>query len=198
MTTQLWNSVSDMVAAYTERLLSDDDMSRVFCYQDPLQYERKLLWYAAVLESLRNDVGSILDVGCGVGELLRHYRPSTTYVGVDVVPAFIERARRNFPDTSFRCANVLTDDVGVFDTCVLLGAMGCSPSPLQLLSRAGEIARGHLLFDYLPSDGSAALCEWLRTFAWADIATVLSHQGWTVTKHARLSSSTAAFHCSKE
>src|SRR5688572_21233444 len=41
---------------------------------------------------------SVLDVGCGPGELLRYMPDDLTYVGFDPNPAYIERARMTFGD----------------------------------------------------------------------------------------------------
>lgn len=38
----------------------------------------------------------VLDIGCGPGDILRFLDPSIDYTGVDLSPAYIESARKNF------------------------------------------------------------------------------------------------------
>lgn len=53
---------------------------------------------------------SVLDAGCGLGAfrpfLARRF-PLAGYVGIDVVPAFVEACRRNHPGVDFRVADML-------------------------------------------------------------------------------------------
>jgi SAM-dependent methyltransferase len=54
---------------------------------------------------------SLLDVGCGVGDFLKHVRdvaPDIRYTGVDLSPAMVERCRERFPEARFEALNVLT------------------------------------------------------------------------------------------
>jgi cyclopropane fatty-acyl-phospholipid synthase-like methyltransferase len=40
----------------------------------------------------------VLDIGCGPGDILRYLDPSIQYTGVDLSPAYIAHARKNFGD----------------------------------------------------------------------------------------------------
>lgn len=54
---------------------------------------------------------SVLDVGCGLGELYKFFLKEeidVTYSGIDIIPIFIERARVRFPDAHFTLANAET------------------------------------------------------------------------------------------
>lgn len=69
----------------------------------------------------------VLDFGCGYGRLAP-YLPSSTYVGVDNNPTYIERARQRYASesVSFVCSDVesLDDlDLGEFDVVVALGVL---------------------------------------------------------------------------
>jgi len=53
-------------------------------------------------------LSSVLDVGCGTGDLLDLLDPQVAYVGVDIAPAAVEAAQRRFvdrPNASFRLAD---------------------------------------------------------------------------------------------
>jgi SAM-dependent methyltransferase len=52
---------------------------------------------------------SILDVGCGFGDLhdfLERKGISVRYAGLDIQPAFIEEARKRHPNDAFTCAGI--------------------------------------------------------------------------------------------
>lgn len=186
-----WDRVEDMVETYQRRLSAGLAGHELFFYRDKLQYERKLRTYVSVLRSLGSGVGPLLDVGCGTGELLRRYRPKYGYLGVDVVPEFVTRARRNFPEYEFYRLNLLEESPGEgFPTAVLVGVLGSSPRPVELLSRAAELATHSLVFDYLVQGGSAEGVEGLRTLAPSSVRTALNRTGWTLTEHLKLGSST--------
>ena len=51
---------------------------------------------------------SVLDVGCGTGELLKYLGPNIHYVGMDISPTAIEAAKKRYagrPNTDFDAAN---------------------------------------------------------------------------------------------
>jgi cyclopropane fatty-acyl-phospholipid synthase-like methyltransferase len=53
----------------------------------------------------------VLDVGCGLGELYKFFLKKeidVEYVGIDIIPMFVERARARFPGTSFTLGNAET------------------------------------------------------------------------------------------
>ena len=55
---------------------------------------------------------SMLDVGCGLGDLcgwLRTNSCNVRYTGIDIAPAMIEAARRRFPDARFEVRDLLSD-----------------------------------------------------------------------------------------
>lgn len=75
---------------------------------------------------------SILDVGCGKGELLNYLslrftdRKNYDYLGIDLVPEFINLAKRNFPCREFKVANFIDSSFypnKKFDIVVALGVL---------------------------------------------------------------------------
>jgi len=55
---------------------------------------------------------SVLDIGCGFGELARFLNKryhGVDYTGVDIVPEFIDIARKKYPNNNFIVRDILTD-----------------------------------------------------------------------------------------
>lgn len=81
---------------------------------------------ALVREHVRPFAGArVLDLGCGPGELVR-YLGDVRYVGVDVSPPYIERARRLYGDRAeFRVGDAtrLDDDLHDFDLVLAFGVV---------------------------------------------------------------------------
>lgn len=73
---------------------------------------------------------TVLDFGCGSGDLARYVRPSG-YLGVDVDAAAISFARKNFPNHRFETA---IPAGMVFDTVVLLAVIEHMRNPHALLT----------------------------------------------------------------
>ncbi len=79
--------------------------------------ERQGISHRAVLDFY--DGGSVLDVGCGMGELSE--KVSGRYVGVDLEPLFIEEARLRYPRHEFHCGNLNDTPLDLFDYVVAIG-----------------------------------------------------------------------------
>lgn len=186
-----WTTVEAMRLAYQRRLALGVPQHVLFHYQSHAQYVAKLASYSNRLQSLGHSVGRLLDVGCGSGELLRYYEPLEGYLGIDVVPEFIDYARTRFPDYSFQCADILRTSVEErFDTVVMVGLLGRSPHPFQLVSTAARLARSHLVFDFLGDEGSAHAVAHLRTLSRHRVLKVVRDVGLRVVEEAQLGTST--------
>lgn len=143
-----WNDTSAMVAALEVRRMEKLPLWSVYSYDRENQYSAKLEWYAHQLRALTAR-GAILDIGCGSGELLHWYRPSAGYLGLDIAPGLIEEARLAHPDREFDCDDVRSASLDPFDTVVMIGLLGLSPDPDELIKRACALAQRQLLFDFL-------------------------------------------------
>ena len=70
---------------------------------------------------------SLLDFGCGAAHLLQHLQAAgidnIDYAGLDLLPKFVELARRKFPAHTFYCADLLEDAEALprFDYVVMNG-----------------------------------------------------------------------------
>ena len=67
-----------------------------------------------VLKSVFFQGASILDVGCGLGNLYDYLKKQDynfNYTGVDILPEMISRAKERKPQVEFHCANIFEDDL---------------------------------------------------------------------------------------
>jgi SAM-dependent methyltransferase len=72
------------------------------------------------------DEASILDLGCGTGDLLDYLPESVTYLGIDISPAYIARGRARFGTRAeFRVGDIaaIDGDLGDFDLVLAFGLL---------------------------------------------------------------------------
>jgi SAM-dependent methyltransferase len=74
---------------------------------------RHNLRYEILLAGWPAETRSVLDVGCGFGDLAQYCRSSGRgdwrYTGIDIVPALIEEGRTRYPDTDLRLHDMDTE-----------------------------------------------------------------------------------------
>lgn len=90
--------------------------------------EKNSYYHRSVADLVRFYVpegSTVLEVGCGLGDLLAATRPARG-VGVDISPALIERARARHPDLEFRVAEAEALDLEgeTFDAVILSDVVG--------------------------------------------------------------------------
>lgn len=92
-----------------------------------LDYRSAAIRYRQLLSELDIENRSILDVGCGMGDLLPFIYSRCDkfeYLGVDVVPEFIDVAKKRYEGHQFRLLNPFIDQMdSTFDIVVLCGAL---------------------------------------------------------------------------
>lgn len=86
--------------------------------------------YRELLSELDLNKRTILDVGCGMGDLLPYIYARTMdfkYLGVDIVEEFIDVAKKRYAGHSFRLINIFKEDLGqTFDVVILCGALNAN------------------------------------------------------------------------
>jgi SAM-dependent methyltransferase len=94
---------------------------------------RDLSFFEGLTNGLRFDRAvSVLDIGCGKGEFISFFlqrHPNTRlepYLGIDIVPEFLELAQSKYAEFEFKQANFLRPDFGKgekFDLVIALGVL---------------------------------------------------------------------------
>lgn len=75
---------------------------------------RQHIRFAALMGIALSGEGSVLDVGCGFGDLYGFLQGTGwkgKYVGVDIVPTLLEEARKQYADIEVRLCDVLQEDL---------------------------------------------------------------------------------------
>ncbi len=93
---------------------------------------------------------SILDVGCGIGNLIAFMSLATedNYLGIDISPPMVERARVLHPKFRFEVADPMKLN-GKWDLVVAHGFLLHQHDPFLKLHRFVEFTRHCLIFDVL-------------------------------------------------
>jgi SAM-dependent methyltransferase len=187
-----WDDTNAMTSVLEARHSAQLPLWAVYFYDDEAQYTSKLRWYGMELAEL-DDAGSILDIGCGSGEILRWYEVPPTYLGVDVVAALVKTARAAHPARRFECLDVLSAPLSRFDTVIMVGLLGLSPHPLELIERACLLTRTHLLFDFLVHEPSHHNNDrlHLRYLCRDEVARTLARNGLNVVRTRRVGANLA-------
>ncbi len=110
-----------------------------------------------------NSAATVLDIGCAAGgfaRALREIKPDLSYTGVDVTPAMVESARRQFPDDNFQVIDgrhlPFPDDS--FDVAICYGVLHMTMDWRELLGEGWRVCRKTLLFDLRLTD-SIGVCN---------------------------------------
>lgn len=126
---------------------------------------------------------SVLDVGCGVGDLYQYLQDHFTaiqYCGVDVVPGMIMAAEKKYPGVRFVHADVL-EFREQYDYVLASGALTFNMSGgkklyFDIIRHIYTVAKKGVAFNVLDSNVYATDHEYL-TYSYAEIAEVCEALG---------------------
>lgn len=95
-------------------------------------YKAAAARYRQLVSDLNLESKTILDAGCGMGDLLPYIYAQAhdfTYLGVDVTPEFIAIARKRYDGEEFQVANPFDEDfTQKFDIVISSGVMNSASS----------------------------------------------------------------------
>ena len=148
-------SRSSELARHYRALLADHGDSPV---ATQMSREGQEFRFLKLLEVGDLDGATVLDVGCGLGDLypvLRARFPGAVYQGIDLVPEMAAAAAHKYPEVSFRAIDLLADRFEERHDFVLLSAVfnNAMDAPSEyleaLVERAWASATRGLAFNFL-------------------------------------------------
>ncbi|HEY1110053.1 MAG TPA: bifunctional class I SAM-dependent methyltransferase/glycosyltransferase family 2 protein [Opitutaceae bacterium] len=126
--------------------LAREHLDRVRAFYDaaPTEPQAGARAYRALLAHYYNLLipagASVLEIGCGSGELLAHIK-ATRKVGIDVSPTQIEAARRRVPDATFAVqAGELLELQETFDIIIVSDTLNLAADVQRLMERLQTVA----------------------------------------------------------
>jgi len=144
---RLINNWEDMLDAYRKRIAEHGLKHKALFYPNEELHTIKLAHISRIINILIMPEDSVLDVGCGMGDITI-FMPPCNYKGIDIVSEFIEEAQKRYPGLRFECGNLM-DVNEKFDWVILLGMMGTVPMPEQLLQKSWGLATKGLIVDFI-------------------------------------------------
>jgi len=116
-------SLEDITEDYEKSLHEYGESPKSLLWWD---YRSMAIRFRELVKDVPLDGKSVLDAGCGMGDLLPYlYAKSTSfrYLGVDKNPGFIEIAKKRYEGHSFKVGDPFKDRVGDFDVVISSGVM---------------------------------------------------------------------------
>lgn len=149
------------IARYSQRFSTLGESHRTLGWGSR---EQQFYRFDCVLDSVNCCDRTILDIGCGFGDLLGHIQQKNIsirqYIGVDINPDFINLATQKYPNAKFLTHSPfeVCDQTVLGDITVMLGLLNFKQSALdnwiyarQMLEQAFALTRETLVVDFLSS-----------------------------------------------
>jgi ubiquinone/menaquinone biosynthesis C-methylase UbiE len=147
----------EVLNAYTARAVEYTSLLGTIKDMHDLDRQHIAQWAAVI-------PGPVLDAGCGPGHWTDFlHKQGVDVSGVDLVPEFVDSARRRFPDVSFRVASLRALDVADGSLAGLLAWYSLIHlDPPELPRVLGELHRvlkpqGHLLVGFFEGESGETL-----------------------------------------
>jgi len=116
-------SLEDITEDYEKALQAYGESPKALLWWD---YRSMAIRFRELVKDIPLDGKSVLDAGCGMGDLLPFlYSNSTSfkYLGVDKNKGFIEIAKKRYEGHNFKVADPFKDKIGDFDVIISSGVM---------------------------------------------------------------------------
>jgi SAM-dependent methyltransferase len=99
-----------------------------------------------VMRDYYNKPGTVLDAGCGFGDFSIMFS-SHEYTGVDIVPEFIDEARRKYPTKIFHVGDIKEIDEQ-YDYVFASGILSFQDLPINIVEHLWRLTRKRLIFNW--------------------------------------------------
>ncbi len=136
-----------MLASYLDRWGRFGFCPRTLYYSRDDLHQQRLVQAETIMLRCVAAGDTLLDVGCGFGELIPHL-PDCSYRGIDLIGHFVSEARKRHPGREFAVQNFLEMDT-MFDWVAMVGIMGTLPLPESMLLKAMAQARKGVIVDFI-------------------------------------------------
>jgi len=116
-------SLEDITEDYEKALQAYGESPKALLWWD---YRSMAIRFRELVKDIPLDGKSVLDAGCGMGDLLPFlYSNSTSfkYLGVDKNKGFIEIAKKRYEGHNFKVADPFKNKIGDFDVIISSGVM---------------------------------------------------------------------------
>jgi SAM-dependent methyltransferase len=116
-------NLSDLTEDYEKSLREYGESPKALLWWD---YRSMAIRFRELVKDVPLDGRSVLDAGCGMGDLLPYlYAKSTSfrYLGVDKNPGFIEIAKKRYEGHNFKIGDPFNKKLGDFDVVLSSGVM---------------------------------------------------------------------------
>lgn len=140
-----------MQASYAEKCQVHGFTASALYYSKEALHRQRLEQVASLLARHVAPDDSLLDVGCGYGDLVPCL-PPCRYAGIDVMDAFVQEAGKRHPGHNFQTVNLLDmtpKEHGDWDWLAMVGIMGTLPEPEAVLRQGLALARKGLVVDFI-------------------------------------------------
>lgn len=94
------------VGFWRDRIKARKDVRKAVVHQDPAVEAADIERNRLMLLKFVKAGDRVLDVGCGWGILCEMVPPGVKVLGIDLVPEFVEEARRSYPQHEFRVVDL--------------------------------------------------------------------------------------------
>jgi len=115
--------LEDLTEDYEKSLAEYGESPKALLWWD---YRSMAIRFRELVKDVPLDGKSVLDAGCGMGDLLPFlYAESTSfrYLGVDKNSGFIDIAKRRYEGHNFKIGDPFKDKIGDFDVVISSGVM---------------------------------------------------------------------------
>jgi len=140
-------------SSYQKSLAAHGESPQALQWQD---YSTAARRYRQLVADIEVTGKTVLDVGCGMGDLLPYLYAQTTdftYRGIDITPEFIEIARKRYDGHRFDISDLFTDGLdATYDIVLCSGVLnaatpGWQQNRLKMIERLFSYAKEALVFN---------------------------------------------------
>lgn len=127
----------------------NEDFFSLFRSDPKYLYRSEKFFLPKILKQVRN----CLDVGCACGgfsNIMKSFNPQLQYTGIDIIPKFIEVAKRKYKDSEFKVCDATDIDFkeGTFELVHCSGSLHLTVHYKKIVEEMYRVSSQYVLFDF--------------------------------------------------